>query len=137
MKCDDARRVWNHQDGYLAGLREHLPGVLEDLERKALAFTGVGPGQYDAAINAQVGGDGYYVEHALDTDRLAEQVHDVVGDLVGRPIIEAHLTALVGQPVSIGNICCKGCIVFLPGLSPELLERIQVAAVNTEPESVL
>lgn len=136
MNCEDAKRVWNHPEGYLAGLRDVLPGVLEDLERKALAFAGVSPQHYDTAIKEQVGGAGYYVEHALDSDTLAEKVHDVVGDLVGRPLIEAHLSRLVGRPVAIGNICCKGCIVFLPDLPPELLMRIQVAAVNTDPETL-
>ncbi len=134
MDCKTARKVWNHPRGFIAGVREHLPGVVESMERQVGAFARGETCAFDTAVKAKAGDGAYYIEHADTEDNaVAIGVHDVVGDVVGKQMLEEHLSALAGQPISIGNMCCSSCIISDGPLHAMHLHRIQIAAVNTDP----
>jgi len=140
MNCETARKVWNHPEGLISGLREYLPGVLEGIESRALAFASGKSCAYNDAVHEQAGDGCYYVEHALtDDDPLAIATHEVVGDVTAAQMIGSHISELVSREVGremelqVGNLCCGGCMVFEGVIEPSHLKKIQMAAVNTDP----
>ncbi len=137
MNCNDAKAVWNHKDGFLAGLQAHLPGVLPELERMVTAFVQKNVHPFNQAVQRLAGTGDYYCEHALtDTDELANQVHDVVGDVTARTFLQNFFSQKFGQPIVLGNICCSSCVISSDPIEEDLMLRIQMTAVNLDPENL-
>jgi len=137
MNCTTAKAVWNHRDGFLAGLEAELPGVLGELERMVTAFVKKTVHPFNTAVHAQAGTGGYYCEHALtDTDELAEQIHDVVGDVTARNFLQNFFSQKFGQPIVLGNICCSSCVISGGPIEENLMYKIQMTAVNLDPENL-
>lgn len=134
MDCSTARLVWNHPEGFFAGLNEHLPGVMERLEGVVQAFVDGETNPFDEAVRAEVGMGGFFTAHAEDDDPVAELIHDVLGDIVARDMIERFFSERYKQPIRLANICCKGCYCDNGELDSDTVLRIQLAAVNTEPD---
>lgn len=140
MNCATARKVWNHSEGLIAGLQEHLPGVLKGIESRALSFAKGETCPYNDAIHEQAGTGRFYVEHALtDDDPLAIATHEVIGDITASQVIGEHISNLVAREIGaemqlrVANLCCGGCMVFEGAIPPDHLKKIQMAAVNTDP----
>jgi hypothetical protein len=136
MDCKTAQKVWNHPKGFISGVQEHLPGVLELIEQRVKAFVQDEQDPFDTAIKASVGvTQGFSVYHAEDNDRVAVMAHDVIGDLAGCMKLQEHFSAIFHRPLVFSNVCCSGCIVSDPGvLTDDLSLRIQLKAVNTAPD---
>jgi hypothetical protein len=139
MDCKTARLVWNHEEGFIAGVREALPGVIERLEVQVQAYVDGDTNPYHASVLSGSGvSGGFHIDHAnTEDDPIAIGIHDVVGDDAGRIALESHFTTLHGQPIHLGNMCCGACITHGGSLSNEDLLAIQTAAVNTEPDGTV
>lgn len=136
MDCQTAQNVWNHPNGFIAGVEEHLPGVLELIEQRVKAFIQAVEDPFDQAIKCEVGVTaGFAVYHAEDDDKIALAAHDVVGDLAGCLKLQEHFSAIFHRPLVFSNVCCSGCIVSDPEvMTPNLALKVQMAAVNTAPD---
>lgn len=134
MDCKTARLVWNHPEGFISGVRQHLPGVLERLEAQVDAYVRGETNPYNESVRNASGVDGsYHLAHGLtDDDPVATGIHDVLGDVAGKAKIEQYFSELFGQKVCLGNVCCSGCITSTDPLHPDEMLKIQHAAVNTE-----
>lgn len=140
MNCEMARAVWTHPDGFIAGVRQHMPGVMERLEELAHRFKHrncVGcrhDDPFDREVKSRVGyGESYYTEHSAEGDTVATWIHDVVGDLVGKVELERYLSDRIKRPVFLGNMCCKSCVYHDGTLDHEAMRNIQLAAVMIDP----
>ena len=134
MDCKTARLVWNHPEGLFAGLRAHMPGVMEFLESSVRSYVNGETNPFDQSVKEQVGGGQFFTSHSDGEDPVSQRVHDVLGDVVAKVELERYFTQRFGQPISLGNICCDGCKISDGTLSHEQLLAIQLAAVNTEPD---
>lgn len=139
MDCQTARTVWNHPEGFIAGVRATLPGVIERLEAQVAAYVRGDTNPYDSAVKRQSGvTSAFYSDHAdTEDDPVAVGIHDVVGDAAGRLMLERYFTGHYGQPIYLGNLCCSSCITHDGTLLADDLLAIQVAPVNTEPDGSL
>ncbi len=136
MNCTTAKLVWNHNGGFLQGLQTHLPNVLPELERMVTAFVNGTVHSFNQAVQKVAPGN-YYCEHAItDTDELAAQVHDVVGDVTARTFLQNFFSKKFGQPIVLGNICCSSCVISGGPIDDDLMYRIQMTAVNLDPENL-
>jgi hypothetical protein len=137
MDCKTARGVWNHPEGFIAGLRTYLPGVIEALERMAIAFKAGQSNNYNDAVQTEANIGGFYSEHGPDDDPISSGIHDVVGDHVGRMKVEEHLSTLIGQPIKVATLCCSHAMIYPEQLdwTPGEWEILQMAAVNAEPQA--
>ena len=136
MNCQTAKLVWNHPDGPIAGIRAHLPGVMERLEAVVAKYIRGDHDSFNEAVQTEAGNGNYFVTHADDADPLTELVHSVVGDAAANLVLHRYFTGIYGRPVFVANVCCSGCKIHDGTLSPEMILRIQQVAVNTEPEPV-
>ena len=136
MDCNTARVVWNHPDGFIAGVRHALPGVMERLEDQVRAYVKGETNPFHTTVKNQAGVTGHYYSDHADTedDPIAIGIHDVVGDVAGRIALERHFTAMFKQPIHLGNMCCGACITHDGTLCEDDILALQVAAVNTEPD---
>jgi len=135
MNCKTARKVWNHKDGFIAGIIEHLPGVLERLESQVEAYVTGETNPYNDAVKDQAVSGNYYAEHAMtENDPIAIWIHDVVGDVAGKLQLENYFSNRFNQPIFLGNMCCGSCITHDGTLTDEEILKIQIASVNTEPD---
>ncbi len=138
MNCVDARRVWKHPEGFIAGLKQYLPGVFERIEETVQnAYDGRSNPCLEA-IKVKVGNrirTPFFVHHAEDGDSIAEQVHDVLGDITAKLLLDEFFSQAYGTSIHLGNICCKGCTVsFGNHLTLEEALVLQIAAVTTGPQ---
>lgn len=136
MDCKTARAVWNHPNGFIPGVRQELPGVVERLEEQVRAFVEGRTNVYDTEVRRSSGVEGrYYNDHAdTEDDPIAIGIHDVVGDVVGRDMLQKYFSEMFGRPIVFGNMCCANCITHDGTLTDGDLLKLQIAAVNTEPD---
>jgi hypothetical protein len=138
MNCESAHFVWTHEGGYIGGIKERFPGLLEALQEKIGIFL-MGQHEEDpyhraVAEKAKIPASEFYVVHAEDDDVVWKNAHDILGDTAGKEVLERYFTRMYRQPVYLSVFCCKGCgISRRPILSWEALFRIQMAAVTTAP----
>ncbi len=133
MNCSSAKKVWGHPQGFIAGLNETFPGVLERLEQLTANFRDKVTNPFHETVTRKAGVNrNYYVEHADDNDGLAEKVHDVVGDVAARLQLEHHLREKFGIQVTLFNLCCSGCGEVIGDITLDDAVAIQNAAVRTE-----
>lgn len=138
MNCTTARKVWNHKAGFIAGVREYLPGVMERLEAQVAAYVAGDTNPYNTAVKDQSVFGNFYSEHAAtEDDPVAIRIHDVVGDVAGKQELERYFTERFGQPICLGNMCCGSCITHDGTLTAADLLLIQIASVNTEPDGTI
>lgn len=138
MDCATARAVWGNPDGYIPGLKATCPGVVEHLDRHVRALLDGSTNPFQDAVRNQIGGGPFYMEHAdTDDDPFAHLVHDVVGDAAGRAQLERYFSDRYGVPITLGNVCCSACAVSRGPLSFELVQKIQQAAIRTEPNGTI
>lgn len=135
MDCKTARRVWNHKHGFLAGLKSEMPGLFEHLSSLVASFKRGDKEPFDLAVKRRAGNGPYQVSHADEDSELSRWKHDVLGDAVARRTLEIELGRIHDLPnLRLGNICCKGCITSIGALDDALALRIQLVAVNTNPD---
>jgi len=136
MDCKTAQKVWGHPGGFIKGLEAACPGVLERLGETVNGLVRGSTNPFHQSVKERVGETGrpFYATHAEDDDHVAHMVHDVVGDVAACGLLEQHFSELVGQPIALGNICCKGCNASMGRLTLKELVRIQHAAVRTAPD---
>ena len=136
MKCADAQAVWSHPDGFIAGLKARLPGVLERLEKQTENFKNGVTNPFHEGVKHKAGeiSREFYVEHAEDDDPIARQVHDVVGDTAARLELQAYLKEKFNLEVVLSNLCCSGCGESLGEFSRQEAIAVQNAAVRTAPD---
>lgn len=138
MNCADAQKLCNHEGGLLGGLSCKGHGyheVLPYLTRLAHEFKSNVLDPFDTAVKNKAGGGPYRVVHSDGVSNLAIRIHDVIGDEVACDLISRTIGGLVGIPkLRFANICCNGCKVSDGSLDEELNFRIQMAAVNTNPD---
>lgn len=132
MDCKTAKLVWNHPHGFVAGVKAHLPGVMEYLEGICKRFVENTPDAFDQEVKRKAGDGPYRVEHREESD-LDHMIHDVLGDAAGRMVLEEHFSRMFDCDIRLANVCCKGCSPSLGPLPIEQMVKIQIAAVNTEP----
>lgn len=112
-----------------------MPGLLDHLSNQVLAFKDGEPDPFNDAIKAQAGPGVYRVTHSDGTSQMDEWAHDVLGDLVARNVVARHLGSIHDIPnLQLDNICCNGCKISAGPLADDLAYRIQMAAVNTNPD---
>lgn len=137
MNCSDARKVWGHPDGFVAGLEEVLPGVFERIAKTVSDAMNGRTNPFLQVVRGKVGEkiqNPFYATHAQSDDKIAQAIHGVLGDLAGKAILEAHFSKKYGKPIFLGNICCEGCNVSIGApLTLEESVALQLAAVTTGP----
>lgn len=134
MNCKTAQKVWGHPEGFLAGLKEACPGVLNRLTETVEGLVKTKTNPFHASVKRKVGDQvvtPFYVTHADDNDPLTEMVHDVVGDAAAKNELEIYFSELYGQKIVLGNLCCSGCEASFGQHSRAELLAIQNAAVRT------
>jgi hypothetical protein len=129
MDCETASKVWNHEGGFIAGVRQHLPGVIEHLDNLVTGFIHDKEDEFNQAVQEMAPGN-YYVEHAPPGSDLAELTHDVVGDEAGGDLLDRHFSEKYGQPIHLANICCGSCAVMPRPLEYKEKLELQMAAIN-------
>jgi len=136
MDCKTARAVWNHPEGFIAGVRQELPGVVEKLEEQVRSYVNGETNAYDTTVKRQSDiNKPFYTDHAdTEDDPVAIGIHDVVGDEAGRIQLQRYFSQLFGQPIRLGALCCSACITHDGTLCEDDLLKLQIAAVNTEPD---
>ena len=138
MDCKTARVVWNHPDGFIAGINVAMPGVIERLTGYVAEFVSGTTNAFHETVKSESGVTGNYLtHHAEDDDQIAEWAHDVIGDAAGSIKLNQYFTDLFGTPVQLRNICCSGCDISDGQQSDEDILAIQHAAVNIEPDGSL
>ena len=137
MDCVTAKLVWNHPGGFIEGLKAHLPDVLPELTRLVEAFVKKTPHPFDSEVKRQAGDGGYYIEHAnTEDDPVAISIHDVVGDVTARNLLQKYLSGMFEQKIVLGNICCGSCVISGGPIEDEQMFAIQMTAVNLDPENL-
>lgn len=136
MDCRTARLVWNHEGGLIAGLRQHMPGVVEHLTDQVRKFVERVPDPFDSAVKAKAGDGNYRLEHSDGESHISLAIHDVLGDAVARAKLEDYFSRMFGQRIALANICCSSHKVSSGDETPELEFAIQMAAVNTDPSTL-
>jgi hypothetical protein len=135
MDCKTAQHVWNHKGGLIDGLNCQRPGLIDHLSQLVLDFKNGQSDPFDAAVKVKVGEGPYRVTHSDGVSKMSQWVHDVLGDQVARRIVEKMLGSRHGiRELRLANICCSGCKVSQGDLGEDLDYRIQLAAVNTNPD---
>ena len=131
MDCKTASKVWNHQGGFIAGVREHLPGVIEELDRLVTNCLEGGQDAFNDAVQKAAPGN-YYVEHEPRDSEVAERIHEVVGDEAGSEKLDRFFSEKYGKEIHLANICCESCAIVLgPPLSYQQKIDLQMAAVTS------
>ncbi len=133
MKCEDARKVWSHKGGPIEGVKEAFPLAWERLDGLAKAFSLDGQCPFNESLQGLLSGSvhtKFYADHADDKDPVAEEVHGIVGDAAMSRELSRHFTAVYGQPMTFGNVCCSSCLVSHPSIEDEEVRRIQIAAIR-------
>lgn len=138
MNCEDAQKLWNHQGGLIVGLNcggHGYKGVMPFLIQLATDFKKAISDSFETAVKNKAGEGNYRVVHSDGISDLAVRVHDVIGDEVACNEVSKAVGAFVGIPnLRFANICCNGCKVSDGHLAEDLNFRIQMAAVNTNPD---
>jgi len=135
MDCKTARHVWNHTGGLIGGLKCQMPGLTEHLSDLVEAFKRGESDPFDAAVKKKAGPGPYRVTHSDGTSQMSQWVHDVLGDEVAKRALERILGEAHGlSDLRLSNICCSGCKVSIGEMDELFALRIQMAAVNTEPD---
>lgn len=138
MNCKDARALWNHKGGLIGGLNCKGHGydqVVPYLTELAWKFVKGSHDPFNEAVKKKAGAGPYFVTHSDGESELAKKVHDVVGDQAACHIVSQLIGKIVGRPnLQLANICCNGCKISDGSLENELTLRIQMAAVNTNPD---
>lgn len=130
MNCETASKVWNHEDGFIDGVRKHLPGVVEHLDRLVSNCINGNEDSFNESVQKEAPGN-YYVEHAPRGSEIADNTHDVVGDEAGSEILDLFFSEKYGQEIHLANICCGSCaIVIGPSLNHKEKLQLQMAAIN-------
>jgi hypothetical protein len=134
MNCQTAQIVWGHPEGFLAGLKATLPRAFDRIERVVLSLVRGETNPFNEAVHRKVGHTcrRYFVSHADDGDPVAAEAHDVIGDAAACRLLEKHFSAIHGQDICLGNICCSGCEASFGRLCDKDLVAIQGAAVRTD-----
>lgn len=136
MDCKTARLVWNHEHGFLGGVKEYLPGVFERILESVQGFVNNKPDSFNTAVQQLAGKGNYRVTHSLGEDPIARGVHDVLGDNVARTMLEKHFSSVFKRNICLANICCNGCSVTDGTVDEAHMFAIQMASVNTDPETL-
>ena len=132
MDCETASKVWNHKGGFIAGVQEHLPGVIEHLDRLVIGYVNRREDEFNRVVHEAVSGVSvyFYVEHAPDGSEVAELTHAVVGDEAGGDLLDRHFSEKYGQPIHLANICCGSCAISPGPLEHKEKLKLQMAAIN-------
>ncbi len=135
MDCETAKHVWNHKGGLIVGLNCRMKGLMQYLTDEAIAFKNKTVDPFDLAIKKKAGNGNYRVTHSDGKSKMAVWVHDVLGDKVASRLVSSEIGKIVGIPnLQFANICCNGCQISDGSLTVEHELKIQLAAVNTNPD---
>ena len=133
MKCQDAQKVWG-KGNPIEGLMQYFPEALQFILQKAKCFAENCPGgEFDKQVKALAGAGRYRLVYLDGQDRLAEQIHQILGDCALNQALSRYVSELHNRPIQMGNICCNACISAEPAffLNPQLI-AVQVAAIKIE-----
>ncbi len=129
--------VWSHPEGPIKGVQQVFPEAWKRIHAIAHHFADKKTNPYNDLVQADAKEMGvntpFYVEHALDGDPVAEQIHGILGDVAMGKVISKWMSDHCKAPMVLANVCCNGCTSYRPDMPDEEINKMQLAAIKNNP----